>query len=135
MALANISKHPNSQRLCVTLKVSEIIVMKALNDFFRFHGPPSLSEAHNMAPRVCADIGEEANMGWWNQVSGHAVYPGPSFFKNILAAPLAFAGWSPFYFQIINHMAFTIKSRLSSFFASDGLLGPYRFEIKFIPSD
>ena len=94
VALANISKHPNSQRLCVTLKVSEIIVMKALNDFFRFHGPPSLSEAHNMAPRVCADIGEEANMGWSFQVSKNdsvcPAYAGPSFFtffwKNILVA-------------------------------------------------
>ena len=83
VALANISKHPNSQRLCVTLKVSEIHVMKALNDLFRFHGPPSLSEAHNMAPRVCADIGEEANMGWSFQVSKNdsvcPAYAGPSF--------------------------------------------------------
>ena len=59
VALANISKHSNSQRLCVTLKVSEIIVMKALNDFFRFRGPPSLSEAHNTAPPVCADKGRK----------------------------------------------------------------------------
>ena len=103
--------------------MSEIIVMKALNDFFRFNGPPSLSEAHNMAPRVCADIGEEANMGWSFQVSKNdsvcPAYAGPSFFTFFLKAfwwhttTGSTTGWSPFLFSN-HHMVFTVKSRFVS---------------------
>ena len=70
--------------------------------------------------------GEEANMGRSFQVSKNdsvcPAYAGLSFFTFFLKAfwwhttTGSTTGWSPFLFSN-HHMAFTIKSRLSSFFA------------------